>query len=130
MKKLKEKYIARTVIKETKEKRRKNGKIKKREIERIIEHFDEKLFFDDLLTLIKILNDIDKIEKNEKEDDEYEKMINCLENIAKSNGKYEVCKMLKIDYKTLIKILNGYKNYPYVIYEKIKKMVMKGSVNY
>jgi hypothetical protein len=132
MKRLKELYTTKEIIKEVKEKRKKNGKIKVKEIERIKECFDEGRLWDGLNDMLRVMDIIEKREMREvgemrereknKENtvNEEEKIIKRLKEIVKIEGKYKICRKLGIGNKLIDKILNGYNEYKYSIYKKIK----------
>jgi hypothetical protein len=129
LKNLKEKYTERKKEIKTITKTKKSGKLKTKEIEVIREYFHEMELYDDLCEMVEVLDGImviqgreeerrelwsetEKIEM-EKKDDGYEGVIKKLENVVKKEGKIKTATMLKIDIKTLHKILKGSKKYSF-----------------
>jgi hypothetical protein len=140
MRRLRDKYTKKEIIKETvrkkkKKNKNKNNKIITKEIERIKEHFNERGLMDDLVILLRILDKIEammkreeerekKMKDREREKREYDMIIERLKSIVKMVGKREIAKRLKIKGRAVLdKILSGNKNYPYNLYEKLKKML-------
>jgi hypothetical protein len=126
MKRLKERYTKRTVAKEIIQKKKKN-KNKIRTIEKIEEYFDERKLYDDLLVLLSIMDEMEKIVRINKEDDEYGEMIEGLREIMRAKGKRETARILNINRQMLEKIASKNKNYPLRVYEDLKRLLKETS---
>jgi hypothetical protein len=140
MRRLRDKYSTKETKTEFRKNRKKNGKITVRKIETIAERFDDKKLVRELMEALRALDEMEiilerekerkrrmweKKREMEKENGEYQTMLEKLRELAIKKGKYEICGILKIDYKTLVKILSGYKKYSLDTYEKIRRYVKK-----
>jgi hypothetical protein len=128
MRRLRDKYTKKEILKETvrkkkKKNKNKNNKIITKEIERIKEHFNEVKLVDDLMLMLKILDKIEGMIRREEEEKEYKTMIKKLKSIVEREGKIKIATILVIDIKTLNKILSGYKKYSFEIYERVKNFI-------
>jgi hypothetical protein len=144
LKNLKEKYTEKKTEIRTVTKTKKNGKTKTKEIEVIREYFHEMELWDDLYDMVEILDKITAMREREEErgrrrkeekelwsktegedqqneiDGEDKEIIKKLNDKIRIMGKVKVANHLKISYRQLERIVDGYDGYPYKTYKNIK----------